>query len=144
MKKNLKTLNFIIVFTIIFSTCVFIENETGFVRPVFANSVVAAQSAGAAAQNPTELNAPVVEQQKNVYSPAATNKSGFKYMLVKFFSAMFGVLVSALAIFAGLKLYKKFILKNNIGGANINFNKTLESPRDFKEAINLFLDKTDK
>lgn len=69
---------------------------------------------------------------------------GFKYAFFKFFVAMMGVLVSALAIFAGLKIYKKFVLKNNSKLDNVDYDKSLESPKDFKEAINLFLDKTDK
>ncbi len=64
--------------------------------------------------------------------------------IFKFFMAMLGVLISSLAIFAGLKFYKKFMLKNNSKFDNIDYDKTLDSPRDFKEVINLFLDKTEK
>lgn len=74
--------------------------------------------------------------------PAA--KTEVTHGIFKFFTAMFGVLVSSLAIFAGLKFYKKFMLKNNIKLDNIDYDKTLESPKDFKEVINLFLDKTEK
>ena len=70
--------------------------------------------------------------------------NGFMYGVFKFFTAMFGVLVSSLAIFAGLKFYKKFVLKNNSNLDNIDYDKTLESPKDFKGVINLFLDKTEK
>ena len=71
-------------------------------------------------------------------------KGGFQESLLKFFLAMLGVLVSSGAIYLGLKLYKKLVLKNNAKLDDVDYNKTLESPRDFKEAINLFLDKTDK
>lgn len=64
--------------------------------------------------------------------------------ILKFLVAMAGVLLSSLAIFGGLKLYKKFILKNNTKTDNINYGNTFESPKTFKEAINIFLDKTDK
>lgn len=64
--------------------------------------------------------------------------------ILKFLAAMAGVLLSSLAIFGGLKLYKKFVLKNNLKTDNTNYSKTLESPKTFKEAINIFLDKTDK
>lgn len=63
--------------------------------------------------------------------------------LIKFFLAMFGVLISAGAIFLGLKFYKKFVLKQNQNLENTDYN-TLHSPKNFKEAINMFLDKTDK
>lgn len=64
--------------------------------------------------------------------------------ILKFLLAMFGVLLSSLAILGGLKLYKKFVLKNNTKTDNINYGNTFESPKTFKEAINIFLDKTDK
>lgn len=71
-------------------------------------------------------------------------KKSFKYNLFKFFTAMFGVLVSALAIFFGLKVYKKFVFKNMQPADKEDFEKSLNSPKDFKEAINLFLGKTEK
>ena len=74
--------------------------------------------------------------------PIAQN--GLQTALFKFFMAMLGVLVSALAIFIGLKFYKKFVLKNDTKTDVIDYNNSLESPKDFKEAINIFLDKTDK
>lgn len=64
--------------------------------------------------------------------------------ILKFLLAMFGVLLSSLAILYGLKLYKKFVLKNNSKTDNINYGNSFESPKTFKEAINIFLDKTDK
>lgn len=63
--------------------------------------------------------------------------------IAKFLFAMLGVLISAGAIFLGLKFYKKFILKQNQNLDNTDYN-TLHSPKNFKEAINMFLDKTDK
>ena len=64
--------------------------------------------------------------------------------LSKFFMAMLGVFISSIIIFAGLKLYIKLVLKNKRNSDNINYDKDLESPKNFKEAINLFLKKTDK
>ncbi|MDD3436569.1 MAG: hypothetical protein PHC64_05395 [Candidatus Gastranaerophilales bacterium] len=69
---------------------------------------------------------------------------GASSTIAKFFFAMFGVIVSSLAIFLGLKIYQKFILKTNVKFDNIDYDKTLQSPKDFKEAVNLFLDKTNK
>lgn len=63
--------------------------------------------------------------------------------MMKFFVAMVGVLVSAGAIFLGLKIYKKFVLKQNQNIDNTDYS-TLLSPKNFKDAINMFLDKTDK
>lgn len=82
---------------------------------------------------------------KNSYNfaPIAKDKeekSGF----AKFLSAMLGVLVSAGAIFLGLKFYKNFILKKTFTPQDEVIKNSLQSPKDFKEAINLFLDKTDK
>lgn len=77
---------------------------------------------------------------------AATTQNVMKgnSLLIKFFISMLGVLLSALAIWLGLKLYKKFILEKNSKLDNIDYDTTLESPNDFKEAINLFLYKTDR
>lgn len=72
----------------------------------------------------------------------AVEPTGFKFMIIKFLTAMLGVAVSALAIFVGLKIYKKFVLKNDTKTSDIDYNESLESPKDFKEAINIFLDKT--
>lgn len=63
--------------------------------------------------------------------------------IFKFLGAMLGVLVSSLAIFGALKLYKKFIINAGARGED-DSTDSLDSPKDFKEAINLFLDKTDK
>lgn len=71
-------------------------------------------------------------------------QGGFGFLALKFFTAMAGVLISAAAIFLGLKLYKKFVLKNDTKTQDSVYNSSLESPKDLKEAINIFLDKTDK
>lgn len=65
-------------------------------------------------------------------------------LILKFFGSMFGVLISALVIWLGLKIYKKLAIKDNAKLDNFDYEKNLDSPKDFKEAINLFLDKTDK
>ncbi len=63
--------------------------------------------------------------------------------ILKFLFAMLGVLISAIAIFGGLRIYQKFVLKQGANSDNTNYS-TLQSPKNLKEAINLFLDKTDK
>jgi len=91
--------------------------------------------------NPTERS---TGNQTEGTGDIPIEKRGMKYNLFKFCTGMLGVLISSLTIFFCLKLYKKFFLKNKSNQENIDYDKTLESPKDFKEAINLFLDKTDK
>ena len=64
--------------------------------------------------------------------------------IIKFSWAMLGVLISSVVIFISLKIYQKLALKNSSKSDTIDYEKTLESPKDFKEAINLFLSKTDR
>lgn len=82
--------------------------------------------------------------QKNNVAFNHPEEKGFSYAIYKFLMAMLGVVISAIAIFLGLKVYKKFILRNDTKHENIDYNKSLTGPRDFKEAINIFLAKTDK
>lgn len=72
------------------------------------------------------------------------SKKSLKQYLFMFLKAMFGVIVSALAIFGGLKLYKGLLLKKNALFESKKIKNSLESPKTFKDALNLFLDKTDK
>lgn len=145
MKKHPKILNSVLIIMLMLSTLVF----TGVESFAFsAGPPAAAQTTVPTKQiTPTESGATSIPE-KNSRDLEKLSKpeeqTGFKYAFFKFFAAMMGVLVSALAIFAGLKFYKKFVLKNNSKLDNVDYEKTLESPKDFKEAINLFLDKTDK
>ena len=70
-------------------------------------------------------------------------KFSVKTGLVKFGFAMLGVLLSALIIYLGLKIYKKFSVKKVAAPDSFGEKNSLDSPKDIKEAINLFLDKTD-
>lgn len=153
MKKILKVSSTIIfTFAIIFSTLSFVFIYT--VNPTFAADVqpqpVQIQTAPVAAPAPATVQpqatqseaVPKTIPQKNAYKLRHT---GAKYSaLVKFTATMFWVLVSAAIIFLGLKTYQKIALKGNVKADKIDYEKSLESPKDFKEAINLFLDKTDK
>lgn len=78
------------------------------------------------------------------YAATAENVAHGHYLMFKFFTAALGVLVSIAAIWVCLKLYKKFMLKDNAKFDKINYNTNLEAPKDFREAINLFLEKTDR
>ncbi|HPT41196.1 MAG TPA: hypothetical protein PLG15_02310 [Candidatus Gastranaerophilaceae bacterium] len=87
---------------------------------------------------------PATIPEKNAYELTHMEKDGFKYGILKFLLAMTGVLVSALAIFLGLKIYQKFVLNKTTMPAKTVNGSELETPKDFKDALNLFLDKTDK
>lgn len=144
MKKHPnKTLNSILILVAIFSTLVFTGVESFALNNEIptATSTTSTQKQMTPSKNVTE---PTTIPGKNAYALTHMEKTGFKYGLFKFFMAMVGVLISALAIFLGLKFYKDFILKNSAKLDNIDYDKTLESPRDFRDAINIFLDKTDK
>lgn len=143
MKKNqLKILSFTLIFAI-FSTLVF----TGVESYAAATTTSPINQAGKLNLPNKQVTPKLPDRTQKMKEALKTNnpsKFGVKKVLFKFFLAMLGVLVSAFAIFMGLKLYKKIILKNNSASDNINYNNSLESPKDFKEAINIFLDKTDK
>lgn len=146
MKKNLKqNLNIVLIFTFILSTF-FLTNIK-----CYAADTAQPQPAGASSLSGNQIPQPAAGYQpasipqKNASALTHLNKQDdFKVNALKFLLAMLGVLVSALAIFLVLKLYKKVTLKNNLNLGDIDYDKTLESPKDFKEAINIFLDKTDK
>lgn len=144
-KKSKKILNFIIIICLIFSTFVIIEGESyAFASPSTTTTVNTDKTVSKATtkKNISAIHSKTAEIK--VKTSKEAKKFGFKYSLYKFFTAMFCVLVSAIAIFLGLKIYKNIILKNNLKSDNIDYEKNLESPKNFKEAINLFLDKTDK
>ena len=80
---------------------------------------------------------------KNAKTLKEVKKDSFKYSIFKFLMAMAGVFVSALIIFFVLKVFKNFAPKQFLNPDEIGYGDSLESPKDFKEAINLFLNKTD-
>jgi len=127
MKKHLITLN-LVIFMAIFST-LFVGVETF----AFTSTSPAVQTAVPTRQITPSVAEPNTIPEKNAYDMTHMEKTGFKYGIFKFFLAMLGVLISSGAIFLGLKFYKKFVLKNNAKLDDIDYNKTLESPKDFKE-----------
>lgn len=158
MKKNLKILNKLMVnrlknivlffiFTAIFST-ITVCNIICFSADLPASAQVT--TATAKSLNPStekavnEAKDTLKFSQKNGYDLNNPEKMNFGYAVYKFLLAMLGVIVSAGAIFFGLKIYKKFILKNDIKSDIVDYNNSLTSPKDFKEAINIFLGKTDR
>ena len=156
MKIRQKILNLILILAMTCSALVFTGVEsfatdavptastvsTAPVAPAsFATSSVPAAPITQGDKSKQDVKTPSI-LQKNAYALEHTQKTGIKYALFKFLMAMLGVLVSALAIFAGLKFYKKIVLKSDSKYGDIDYDKMLESPKDFKEAINLFLHKT--
>lgn len=130
---------------IMFSTLVFtgVETFAADTAPTTPTAVPAAQNAQSDKQiPPADAKKPATIPEKNAY--AMEQNTGFKYAIIKFLTAMLGVLLSCLAIFGGLKFYKKIVLKSDLKQTEIDYDKTLESPKNFKEAINLFLHKTNK
>lgn len=108
------------------------------------NTVAPAPSAPTTSQTPQTQSKPQNIPQKNAYKITHLPQHSLKASLFKFIVAMLCVLISSLTILMGLKFYKKLGLKNKSKADNINYNKSLDSPKDLKEAINLFLEKTDK
>ena len=144
MKKQLSSLSFVIVFSVmIFSMfiCGLGDSKAFAITPAVVQTKAVDNLNK---QEKKDISSPKTIPEKNTYAITHMGKNSIQYKLFKFFIAMFGVLVSSLVIFMGLKIYKKLMLKNNSKSDTIDYNKNLESPKDFKEAINLFLDKTDK
>lgn len=140
MNKN-KFLHFSIILALLFSILVFtgVERATALkTQPAVTHGTAFTKTGAPKVKSIPEKNMSALNQLDHL------EKKSFKYNVFKFFTAMFGVLVSALAIFFGLKLYKKVMLKNLAAQDMVDYKNSLESPKDFKEAVNLFLEKTDK
>lgn len=129
--------------TLVFTGVKAFAIDTSVVVPATSTAVPAAQTT-VADKSVNEVKKTVTIPKKNAYAMEHMEQTGFKYALLKFLIAMLGVLISCLAIFAGLKFYKKIVLKSDLKQGDIDYDKTLESPKNFKEAINLFLHKTNK
>lgn len=138
--KYLKSINLIVALILFCSVVMYTDCKS----TAFAVSTASTQTQIESQQTSQEATKPLSIPEKNAYGIAHMQKGGLKYGLFKFFTAMFGVLISAAAIFFGLKFYKKISLKHNVNDNHVDYDKNLESPKDFKETINLFLDKTDK
>lgn len=162
MMNNLKkSLNLLFIIIAIFSTLVFTGVETFAKSDMQAEHYLLAIATPAAAPAPTvtaatTTSAPKVSTEtpqadkpqsipeKNAYQITHMKQHSLKASLFKFVLAMLCVLISSLVILTGLKFYKKIGLKNKSKTDNIDYSKSLDSPKDLKEAINIFLDKTDK
>lgn len=153
MMNNLKkSLNLLFIITAIFSTLVFTGVETfaqdAINTPTPASAPTATTQATtstpkASTQTP-QASKPQGIPQKNAYQITHMKQHSLKASLFKFVLAMLGVLISSLVILTGLKFYKKIGLKKKSKTDNIDYSKSLDSPKDLKEAINIFLEKTDK
>ena len=68
-----------------------------------------------------------------------TRSAVMQNTFVKFGLAMGGVILSAIIIFFGLKLYKKFFMNGK--NSNIIKNEILKTPKTAEEAIKFFINK---
>jgi len=152
--KNHKQLQYnllysVIFFTLVFSTLVFAGAESAAVdaaAPITNSQALPPNSKIFAPQTPPTT--PAVQQSKKTTvlqkdSAVPLKKDSIK-LILRFLLAMAWVLASAAAIFGCLKLYKVLIKKNGADSKGNMGKKSLESPKTFKEALNSFLDKTDK
>ena len=98
------------------------------------SKIFAPQESAQTKEAPTKAVKPPKENSKNSTEPG----------MIKFFVAMFGVLFSSLVIFGGLKFYNFLLSKKGSTSTAKGNKKSLESPKTFKEALNSFLEKTDK
>ena len=163
-KNQQKKLNSVIIFIAILLTFIFVSGESKAFALTPATSITTAAPVAPATVATTKpvttsasgnssvtddskessVKTPQSIPEKNKHAIKQMKENGVQHKLLKFFTAMAGVLISSLAIFLGLKFYKKLALKNYSKIDTIDYEKNLESPKDFREAINLFLDKTDK
>lgn len=145
-KSKTFTSSTLILYLALLLTLVFTGVKGNFYNSAFADTAPPKEAFGQSKLLPnlTKNTAVTTKAAENLKKP---EKIDFKYSLIKFYWAMLGVFVSALAIFLGLKVYQKLILKNgsfSSSANNFDYENSLDSPKDFKEAINLFLHKTDK
>ena len=81
--------------------------------------------------------------QPQVQQTQTKPKKSFASMVFKFILAMIWVVISSIVIFIILISYKRFILKGKpVRPTYETTEQSLDTPKNFKEAIKLFLDKT--
>jgi len=140
----------VIFFTIVFSTLVFTGVESAAVdtpshqtssEKLPLNSKIFAPQTSTAT---SVVQKPALLQKKSLLSLKKDGGIKLTKTINRFLLAMFGVFLSVITIFGFLKFYKFITGKNSTPFHKNNSKKSLESPKNFKEAINLFLDKTDK
>lgn len=81
--------------------------------------------------------------QPQVQQTQTKPKKSFASMVFKFILAMIWVVISSIVIFVILISYKRLILKGKpVRPTYETTEHSLDTPKNFKEAIKLFLDKT--
>ena len=68
-------------------------------------------------------------------APVSRKAIAFKFMM-----AMLGVATSSVVIYVGLSIYNKLFKSQSVDVVGL---KSLRTPENFKESINLFVEKTD-
>ncbi|MCQ2789659.1 MAG: hypothetical protein MJ229_04685 [bacterium] len=148
MKKKLSFLNLSFITVAIFSTLAFAGVES-----LSVLNVAYAEQPQVTQQVPQQIvsdkkteqvdDAPQSIPEKNINTLKNMDKNSTKYKVFKFFISMLGVVISVLAIYGGLKLYKTIISRASLFPKQPKYDNTLETPTDFKTAINMFLKKTE-
>lgn len=134
---NHNLISVFVIFTILFTGAFAISCNSTFAANVPPQNTVSTAS-------PTEKTLSTDSiPEKNATELKHFGQKGMQNGLIKFGLGMLGVLISAAIIFFGLKLYQKFIMKKVSAPDSFGQKNSLDSPKDMKEAINLFLDKTD-
>lgn len=148
MKKKLSFLNLSFIIIAIFSTLAFARVENVSISSVaYAEQLQASQQVLQQTVNDKKNeqvdDAPQSIPEKNIHTLKTMDKNSTKYKVFKFFVSMLGVAISALAIYGGLKLYKTIISRASLFPKEPKYDNTLETPTDFRTAINMFLKKTE-
>ena len=138
LKCNLITV--FVLFTILFTGSVAISSNAAIAEAVPPQATTSTSS-----QTTTNSVSTTDESipEKNASELEHFSKKGMQNGFVKFGFAMLGVLLSAIVIFFALKLYKKLGGKVVSAPDTFGVKNSLDSPSEMKDAINLFLDKTD-
>ena len=82
-------------------------------------------------------NSKVLDNDIAAVTKAPVSKKGIAF---KFLMAMLGVATSSVVIYVGLSVYNKLFKSQS---AEVVGLKNLRTPENFKESINLFIEKTD-
>lgn len=140
--KNLKNKIINLILALVISTLVFtgVESTASMFPTPESQSVTQTDTVSSTVPVAQKLPKTTVQKQEK-QKPVRDN---FQAIIMKFLIAMGGVLVSAVILFLVLKTYKKFFMQNGANFMEKDYANTLESPKNFKEAINIFLSKTNK
>lgn len=156
-QQNNKSLYYVLIMTFVFSILVFSGVESSTVQAstnngqtevktdkIPTNSKIFAQPSKDDSEIDNSTGLKTIKSPKTESLFKKDTKPNQKYSVKRFLIAMLCVLFSALTILGGLKFYKYLNSKNSSFTRSKKNKNSLESPKNLKETINLFLDKTEK